>query len=346
VNDSTPRKVIFGGSRWMARALQSAERELSKLQAGLSTTRRLHVGPQLLGSMQAGAPFANALRQSATSLVPDPTDADRVGEAPLSDAIGTARSSQSKITDRNGTAKVASTLVASEASTSTNATRYISNSAAPRNLANAPGKHDAAAPRRVTLTMGRQAEIMVTAPAPAPHASFRDVQRYVDEINRPSWQRRSGGEAAGIAATATVMSPPASPLGTIGRRLSSSTETASPESPANATQSFAPMGTSRDGATQGAPGVAGIQLPSGNVFSNSGAPGPATGLTAQPQPAPNDSNAPSAVGPTEGDVYLDGTLMGRWIMRALTQAASRQPSGSAAFDSTRSRLPAGAMIGV
>jgi hypothetical protein len=50
-------------------------------------------------------------------------------------------------------------------------------------------------------------------------------------------------------------------------------------------------------------------------------------------------------GPTEGDVYLDGTLVGRWMARTLARAAARPASGGAAFDPTRSRLPVGAMIG-
>jgi hypothetical protein len=57
------------------------------------------------------------------------------------------------------------------------------------------------------------------------------------------------------------------------------------------------------------------------------------------------SPSPKAA-PTEGDVYLDGTLVGRWMARTLTQAAERQPISGAAFDPTRNRLPVGTMIGV
>jgi hypothetical protein len=58
--------------------------------------------------------------------------------------------------------------------------------------------------------------------------------------------------------------------------------------------------------------------------------------------APNSSNRQT---PTEGDVYLDGTLVGRWMARTLAREAGRPPSGGTAFDATRSRLPPGTMIG-
>jgi hypothetical protein len=50
-------------------------------------------------------------------------------------------------------------------------------------------------------------------------------------------------------------------------------------------------------------------------------------------------------GPTQGDVYLDGSLMGRWVARALAAEAARPASGGTAFDPRRNAFPAGAMIG-
>ena len=50
-------------------------------------------------------------------------------------------------------------------------------------------------------------------------------------------------------------------------------------------------------------------------------------------------------GPIEGDVYLDGTLMGRWVMRALAAEAGLPSSGNAAFDPRRAAFPSGPMIG-
>ena len=74
------------------------------------------------------------------------------------------------------------------------------------------------------------------------------------------------------------------------------------------------------------------------------------------QPRPNAAGLPERDGrgdggsapggnPTEGDVYLDGALMGRWLARSLAAEAARPASGSAAFDPRRNVFPTGAMIG-
>ncbi len=73
-----------------------------------------------------------------------------------------------------------------------------------------------------------------------------------------------------------------------------------------------------------------------------------SGTNVRPDPA--EPSTPSAAaqannGPTEGDVYLDGTLMGRWMARSLSEQAARPASGSAAFDPRRGVFPTGAMIG-
>ena len=63
--------------------------------------------------------------------------------------------------------------------------------------------------------------------------------------------------------------------------------------------------------------------------------------------SPDEPGAASAAdrGPLQGDVYLDGTLMGRWLARHLTDAAARPANGSASFDPRRNAFPTGAMIG-
>lgn len=63
--------------------------------------------------------------------------------------------------------------------------------------------------------------------------------------------------------------------------------------------------------------------------------------------AQKDENAAAAAagGATQGDVFLDGTLVGRWMARKMAQEAGRPPSGSSAFDPTRSPFPPGRMIG-
>jgi hypothetical protein len=59
----------------------------------------------------------------------------------------------------------------------------------------------------------------------------------------------------------------------------------------------------------------------------------------------SDATAAAGGGPTQGDVFLDGTLVGRWMARKMAQEAGRPPSGSSAFDPTRSPFPPGRMIG-
>ena len=66
--------------------------------------------------------------------------------------------------------------------------------------------------------------------------------------------------------------------------------------------------------------------------------------------APSSATSASASqatnsGPTGGDVYLDGALMGRWMARNLTAQANRPASGGAGFDPRRGVFPTGAMIG-
>jgi hypothetical protein len=92
----------------------------------------------------------------------------------------------------------------------------------------------------------------------------------------------------------------------------------------------------------GAPAIRLGSLPSRGEIEN-----PATGT---PQGATatqggNEAVAPAGGGPTQGDVFLDGTLVGRWMARKLAHEAGRPPSGSPAFDPTRSPFPPGRMIG-
>jgi hypothetical protein len=70
----------------------------------------------------------------------------------------------------------------------------------------------------------------------------------------------------------------------------------------------------------------------------------AEAVAAPGSPAP-PAAAAAAAGPMEGDVYLDGTLLGRWMARTLAAEAGRPASGNAAFDPRRGVFPAGAMIG-
>lgn len=52
-----------------------------------------------------------------------------------------------------------------------------------------------------------------------------------------------------------------------------------------------------------------------------------------------------AGGPTHGDVFLDGTLVGRWMANQMTRDADRPPSGPTGFDARRSAAWPGATVG-
>jgi hypothetical protein len=70
--------------------------------------------------------------------------------------------------------------------------------------------------------------------------------------------------------------------------------------------------------------------------------------TAADDPAeagPSRGSAETPQGPTQGDVFLDGALVGRWMSRLLSKAASRATSGPTGFDARRSALLPGPTVG-
>ncbi len=64
--------------------------------------------------------------------------------------------------------------------------------------------------------------------------------------------------------------------------------------------------------------------------------GPAAMPRETATPGSGGSAAPPAQaaseGPSGGDVYLDGTLVGRWIADHLAREATRPPAGATGFD--------------
>ncbi len=124
---------------------------------------------------------------------------------------------------------------------------------------------------------------------------------------------RRSGPAGGMAQAAGSLRGPGAPVA-VALRQAAIGGGAAP-----------PPGAVGDGITGG---VVAATMPLVQAATASGGAGPAAGG-----------------GPTEGDVYLDGTLVGRWMARSLARAAGRPASGGAAFDPTRNRLPFGAMIG-
>jgi hypothetical protein len=55
--------------------------------------------------------------------------------------------------------------------------------------------------------------------------------------------------------------------------------------------------------------------------------------------------AAQSQGPTGGDVFLDGMLVGRWIARFLADGAGRAPAGPTGFDGRRGRVLPGPTVG-
>jgi len=72
------------------------------------------------------------------------------------------------------------------------------------------------------------------------------------------------------------------------------------------------------------------------------APGAATPFARPAAPPPRTADAPAS---GHGDVYLDGTLIGRWMVDHLAQEAGRPPAGLTGFDPRMSRIWPGAPIG-
>jgi hypothetical protein len=104
-----------------------------------------------------------------------------------------------------------------------------------------------------------------------------------------------------------------------------------------------PMAPSARNRNPDAGGVAGEASADGGGASALANPG-FSGV-AGPADSGGDAGSAAVPNPTMGDVYLDGTLMGRWMARSLAAEAARPASGSAAFDPRRNAFPTGAMIG-
>jgi hypothetical protein len=65
----------------------------------------------------------------------------------------------------------------------------------------------------------------------------------------------------------------------------------------------------------------------------------------QSAPAAPRTEAAAQQGPGEGDVYLDGMLVGRWMSRFLNREAGRASAGPTSFDGRRTALMPGPTVG-
>lgn len=110
-------------------------------------------------------------------------------------------------------------------------------------------------------------------------------------------------------------------------------------------KAFAPV-TRQDGAYYA--NSSGIIAPSANQLGAQAEGATPRSMGAIPPlsvPDTQTDNREAATGPTGGDVYLDGVLVGRWMSRMLAKEASRPATGGAAFDPTRTPYASGRMIG-
>jgi len=73
---------------------------------------------------------------------------------------------------------------------------------------------------------------------------------------------------------------------------------------------------------------------------------PAPGGAVAPEGAePAESQGSGPAGPAQGDVFLDGMLVGRWMSRHLSREAGRASAGPTGFDSRRNALLPGPTVG-
>jgi hypothetical protein len=138
---------------------------------------------------------------------------------------------------------------------------------------------------------------------------------------------------------------------------------AEPESPVSGAAGLAPAGwVGPEGAALGAAGLgpAGWVAPGGAVpgaaglmeagpaammpggFTEAGAQG--GGMAARPAALGAPRGAERS-GPIQGDVFLDGARVGRWMEDALSRRAGRPPSGPTGFDPRRGAAWPGAAVG-
>ncbi len=88
-----------------------------------------------------------------------------------------------------------------------------------------------------------------------------------------------------------------------------------------------------------------------NVFDSAHSPtlSPRDSEAVWPTPTSPVPSAPQNIAshqsPTEGDVFLDGLLVGRWMSKFLQRGAERASSGPTGFDGRRNRLLPGATVG-
>jgi hypothetical protein len=199
-----------------------------------------------------------------------------------------------------------------------------------------------AQPRRVTITMQDAA---ISSPTRRPATS--SLQRVDNSALDPTTSEATVGGRRDVPLADDLTAKHVQPRSIVQLPVAAGNSAASTQYP-GAGRRLAPPGRAPVAQIQQSAVRQGhdVQLPaplaSGAV--SSGLQMGATATAGAPE-GPGASVSTERQTPTEGDVYLDGTLVGRWMARTLGRAAGRPASGGTAFDATRNRLPSGTMIG-
>jgi hypothetical protein len=204
------------------------------------------------------------------------------------------------------------------------------------------------APDGKATSIAVQRAVAAADPAPTVEAARLTMTNGL----RRSGEVRSGAQSTARPAQPVVGSAPfvSVPLAQ-NFRSNQAFRPAAPAAPSIATPAFAPVGRVA-AQSVGGPSPAAMRIPppkTGLGTSEGRREIELSATMAAPDSAAaangNETVAPTSGGPTQGDVFLDGTLVGRWMARKLAHEVGRPPSGSPAFDPTRSPFPPGRMIG-
>jgi hypothetical protein len=191
-------------------------------------------------------------------------------------------------------------------------------------------------------SIAAQGAVAVTAPAPifgAARLTMMNGQR------RPNESRSSAQSTARPAQSDGGSAPSASLPPAQNFRPNQAFRPGAPPAPSVATAAFAPVGRAVAPAVAGASSAAMRVPPPTNSRGENESFATTAALDGAAAANGDETVVPTSGGPTQGDVFLDGTLVGRWLARKLAHEVGRPPSGSPAFDPTRSPFPPGRMIG-
>lgn len=200
----------------------------------------------------------------------------------------------------------------------------------------------------------RDGQQIVAAGRVAPAADGRPGVMVTEDSARPYPATGQGaGRRAGIARSVAVATPQPAPVpGWAPAVRMAARATGAPALGSGAVERASPARAADAVTARQAVAPPGVGLPRMAVAGEAAPEAGRAGLPPQAAAELGTAGAPAPQGgagagaaPTQGDVYLDGALMGRWMARALAADAARPASGSAGFDPRRSAYPAGAMIG-